>query len=118
MNRVIVLCFYILSVPTEGQAPDQLPLDCGSVVYSAAVNPIQCVRLSRTTLGLPDLEAHDDWSTYSQLSQTSDNQRLDGVFNDLWINGENPDSNTDPLQAGAENSPYSFNDLPGACRFE
>jgi len=51
-------------------------------------------------------------------SQTSDNQRLDGVFNDLWINGENPDSNTDPLQAGAENSPYSFNDLPGACRWD
>jgi len=87
-------------------------------VYPAAVNPIQCVRLSRTALGLPDLEAHDDWNSYSELSQTSDNQRLDGVFNDLWINGENPDSNTAPLQAGSENSPYSFNDLPGACRWD
>jgi len=118
MNRALVLFLCSLLVPIYGQAPDQLPLDCGSVVYSAAVNPIQCVRLSRTALGLPDLEAHDDWSTYSQLSQTSDNQRLDGVFNDLWINGENPDSNTDPLQAGSEFSPYSFNDLPGACRWD
>ena len=117
MNRVIILFLCSLLVPIDGQAPDQLPLDCGSVVYPAAVNPIQCVRLSRTALGLPDLEAHDDWNSYSELSQTSDNQRLDGVFNDLWINGENPDSNTAPLQAGSENSPYSFNDLPGACRF-
>ena len=101
---------------------NDLPVSCRTVVNKAATNPLKCVMVTRTALGIKGLELDPAWQQTSQLSadpQTDTTNAQNGFYNDLlkqWVDNPAAGDNENPSVADAAKQ-LKPDSLPGACRY-
>jgi len=119
----VTTIFVMLVHAVLGQGIGDLPTSCRTVVNPAATNPLQCVMVTRTALGISGLELDPAWQQTAQLSadaQTDTTNNQDSFYNDLlkqWVNNPAASDGTNPSVADAAKQLLP-DSLPGACRWD
>jgi len=102
---------------------NDLPVSCRTVVNKAATNPLKCVMVTRSALGIKGLELDPAWQQTSQLSadpQTDTTNAQNGFYNDLlkqWVDNPAAGDSENPSVADAAKQ-LKPDSLPGACRWD